>query len=725
MLQVSHDYRTGSVQVVDVPPPVLRPGGVLVRTVASLISTGTERGKIALARKSLLAKARERPDAVRQVIDTVRREGVLGAYRRVKHRLDQLAPLGYSAAGVVTGVGDGVSEYRVGDPVAVGGGGYANHAEILWVPRNLVARVPDGVDFGSAAFATVASIALHSLRLGGSGMAETVGVVGLGLIGQLAVRLALAAGCRVVACDPVVERGDLAALPGVSVGDLSSFASRVHGLSDGIGADVVLVTAASASSDPMRLAVDVVRDRGTVVVVGAVGMDLPRETLFRKEVAVVVSRSYGPGRYDAAYEERGVDYPVSYVRWTEGRNLGAVLWLLAKGRLDVAPLVSRRYPIAEAENAYEVLVGGDPSLIGVLLEYPEREAATPPAVAPRRLAASASRPDAGRARVGRVRLGWIGVGSFASNVLLPAFRAAGAEPVVVSSANGLSARDAVRRHGFRRAVASAVDVIHDPDVNVIVIATPHHLHTSLTLDALDAGKAVFVEKPLAIRMDEFERLAAEVPRGAPLFVGFNRRFSPHVQLVASWLAIRGGAATVAIRVNAGAVPRDSWIHDPDVGGGRLVGEGCHFVDLAGALLGLRPVGVRAMAVGRPDPAAELQDSFTIVLDFPDGSLVTVVYAAKGDTRLEKERVEVFADGWSAVIEDFTRTVLYRAGKRQVFRRRNAKGHREEVEAFVAAVRSGGPMPVAVDDLLASTAATLLAQRSVATVGERYSVSWGG
>lgn len=712
MLQVTQNYRTGSVEVVDVPPPALRPGGVIVRLACSLISTGTERGKVELARKSLVEKARERPDAVRQVLETVRREGIAATYRRVLHRLDRMTPIGYSAAGVVTEVGPGVTSLRAGDRVAVGGGGYASHAELVWVPQNLAARIPDGVSFEAASFSAVAAVPLHGLRLARIALGETVAVIGLGLLGQLAVRLARAAGCRVVGCDLLEARIRMAQVAGMQATDPDRFVDLVQQLTGGLGADTVLLTAAAASSEPLRLAAAAARARATVVAVGAVGLEVPREMFYRKELSLIVSRSYGPGRYDPAYEEKGTDYPVAYVRWTEGRNLAAVLSTLADGTLDVGPLISRRYPVAEATRAYEALLEDDPSLLGLVLEYP------PAKLEPsRRASRPAAAPTVSRSPLDVVGLGFIGAGSFASNVLVPALRATGAVRLVaVASASGLSAQDAVRRLKFERAVRGAEEIIADPAVNAVIIATPHHVHAEVAVAALEAGKAVFVEKPLAIAWEQLEAVRAVARPGSPLMVGFNRRFSPHVGRIVELAQRRVGAMMVVIRVNAGAIARESSLHDPDVGGGRLVGEGCHFVDLACCLVGAPPSAVRCVGVGAADAKAPLQDDFVVTLEFPDGSVASIVYTTRGDAAAGKERVEVLCDGWTVVVDDFDRSIVTRGGRRTVHRARGAKGHREEVAAFVAALRSGGPMPIPLDDLLASSAATLAARDSLGQGG---------
>jgi predicted dehydrogenase len=709
VLQVAQNYRTGSVDVYDVPAPALRSGGVLVRTRASLISTGTERGKIELARKSLLSKARERPDAIRQVVDSVRRQGIAATYRRILTRLDRLTPIGYSAAGEVIGVGEGVTGFRAGDGVSVGGGGYANHAEVVWVPQNLTALIPENVSFDQACFATVAAIPLHALRLATAGLGDTVGVIGLGLVGQLAVRLARAAGCRVVACDLHPKRVDVARQAGATASGPEEIEELVRQATHGRGVDAVLVTAASRTAAPIRLAGAIARERAKVVAVGALALDIPRELYYRKELEIVVSRSYGPGRYDPVYEEKGLDYPVSYVRWTEGRNLGAVLELIAAKALDVTPLISRRFPIAEAVQAYEALLADDPGLLGVVLEYPDRPAETPVRTA-RLDGLGVPRSGAPRGPIG---IGLIGAGSFASNVLLPALKSCGGVKfTAVASASGLSAHDAVRRHGFARALENATAVIADNDVDAVIVATPHHLHASVALQALAAGKPVLVEKPLTINWDQMDRVRASVGPDSPLLVGFNRRFSPHTARVREMLRRRRGAAIITVRVNAGTIPPDNWIHDPQVGGGRLIGEGCHFIDLCTGLLGLAPVAVSATAVSGTDADTPFEDNFVAVLRFQDGSVGTIVYSSKGDARLAKERVEVFCDGWSAVIDNFDRTELYIEGRHISHRDRGAKGHREEVAGFLDAVRTGHQMPISVADILASTAATLGAATSL-------------
>jgi len=620
----------------------------------------------------------------------------------------------------VCAVGAGVSSLRVGDRVAVGGTGYANHAEVLWVPENLTVRIPDDVEYDEAAFATIASIPLHALRLSEAGVGDVVAVIGLGLIGQLALRLAIAGGCSVIGCDLYEERIELARRTGVPGATAEQFGELVHHLTGGAGADAVIVTAASPSSRPIRLAGEVSRDRARIVAVGAVQLDVPRELFYRKELSLTVSRSYGPGRYDRQYEEKGVDYPTPYVRWTEGRNLSAVVGLLASKRLRVRDLVSHRYPIAEADEAYQLLLQDRGGPIGVILEYPADVSREP--VTSNVMAAGSPRVRHVQAPSDRIGIGLIGAGSFASNVLIPTLRRVGnVRFVSVASASGLSAYDAFRKYGFVRTANTAQDLIEDPEVDAVVIATTHDMHTPLVIDALNAGKPVFVEKPLAINWAQRDALLAAISPDAPLLVGFNRRFSPHVKIVQALLSARQGAAVVSIRVNGGTIPRESWVHDPDVGGGRLVGEACHFIDLCTALLSAQPRAIRATSVGTPDADAGLWENFVVTMDFPDGSIACVVYASKGDTRLGKERVELFCDGWSAIIDNFDSTIVFRDGRRRTYRAKAQKGHAEEIAGFVAAVGGGLAMPVSLNDLLMSTAATLAARDSALAGGEPVSL----
>jgi predicted dehydrogenase/threonine dehydrogenase-like Zn-dependent dehydrogenase len=726
MKQLVREPGSGVLRVEAVPAPVVRAGGVLVRTAYSVISIGTERTKLEFGRKSLLGKARARPDQVRQVLDVVRREGVASAYRKARHRLTAFTPLGYSSAGVVVGVGEGVREFRVGDRVACAGAGYANHAELNWVPQNLVVPVPEGVALEGAAFATLGAIALQGVRQAGVELGENVVVIGLGLLGQLTVQLLRAAGVRPIGVDVDAARVELAAgLGALGVERRDDVVDRVRVATGGIGADAVIITAATSSEDPMRLACELARQRGRVVVVGEVPIRVPRSPAYEKELEVRLSRSYGPGRYDPSYEEGGHDYPVGYVRWTEGRNLGEFVRLLAAGSLDLAPLITHRYDFADAVAAYNTLSGAEgKGALGVVLRYPEE--ATPE---PRRIelagggagaAEDGSAPDGAQraggagtsrgerpARRSRVGIGLVGAGGFASGVLLPELRRLDVELRGVATASGLTARDAAEKHGFRYMAGSADEILADPEVEAVIIATRHDEHARLAAEALRAGKAVFVEKPLALDDESLDEVLGAAATGGLLMVGFNRRFAPATVFLRERLARLAGARVVQIRVNAGAIPPDSWVHDPVVGGGRLLGEGCHFVDLALYLAGSPAVEVSASALGGADPAAPLRDNVQVTLHCADGSLASVLYTSKGDPRSGKERVEVYAGGATGVIDDFRRAEFW-SGRRERWKGTQDKGHAAELRAFIEAVRSGGAAPIPLAELENSSRATLRA-----------------
>jgi predicted dehydrogenase/threonine dehydrogenase-like Zn-dependent dehydrogenase len=708
MKQIVQGSGTGSIRLSDVPAPLLRPGGVLVRTRHSVISIGTERMKLDFGRKSLLGKARERPDHVRTVIDTARREGLASTYRKVRSKLDALSGLGYSLAGVVEAVGDGVTTIQVGDVVACAGADYANHAEIVWVPENLTVVVPDGVPTQSAAFATIGAIALHGVRQAEVRLGEVVAVIGLGLIGQLTIQLLEAAGARPIGIDVDESRVALARQHGaVAVERSGDVEGTVDVVTGGIGVDAVIITAATSSVDPIRISGRITRDRGRVVVVGAVPMDVPRSPYYEKEIEVRISRSYGPGRYDPSYEEKGHDYPVGYVRWTERRNLEEFLRLVGSGAVRLDDLITHRYPFAEAEQAYADLTSGGSSALGVVLEYPARAG-----VEARRISVAGSTPSTSARRgAARPGIGLIGAGSFATGTLLPLLAKLPVTLQSVTTARGVSARDAGEKFGFRYLAASPDELFADPDVHAVVIATRHAEHADLALRALQAGKAVFVEKPLALDETSLDAVAAAAAGGPPLLVGFNRRFAPATAFVQDRMGDVAGARVIMIRANAGDIPADSWVHDPAAGGGRLVGEGCHFIDLAAALAGGPIESVHATGIGGADPAARLQDNFSVALRFADGSVGTVVYTSKGDPRAGKERVELHAGGRTAIIDDFRRAEVW-TGRRETWKGGQDKGHAAQLKAFVEAVSTGASAPVALAALRNSSLATLRALRSL-------------
>jgi len=701
MRQLIQSYRTGEMKVEEVPGPAVRPGGVVVRTVRSLVSAGTEKMIVDLARKSLLAKARARPDLVRKVIDTARKQGIANTLRKVQTKLDTPIPLGYSSAGVVVEVGESVHEYRVGDRVACAGAGYANHADYNYVPRNLLARIPDGVGMEAGAFATVAAIALQGVRQTQPSLGERVAVLGLGLIGQLTVQMLRANGCRVLGFDPNPARARLAEELGAHAGVAEDLEAAALRFSDGEGMDAVVVAASSPSSGPLEQAGEISRLRGRVVVVGLVGMEVPRSLYYRKELDLRMSMSYGPGRYDPDFEERGFDYPIAHVRWSEQRNLQAVLDLVADGRLRVEPLVTHRFGIERALDAYELISSGREPYLGVLLEYGADDEKPEPVAPSLRLRTEPRAKD-------RLGIGLVGAGGFGQSVLLPALKAAGGnEPIAIASAGGSTARRIGEQYGFRVATSSADEVIGDPDVDVVFVLTRHDLHAPLVVRALEAGKHVFTEKPLALSREELDAIAAaRAGARGDVMVGFNRRFAPLVAKLQEHFRGRSHPLVMSYRINAGLIPREHWVHDPVEGGGRILGEACHFVDLLHALAGAPPVRVFAECIAG-GARFRGDDNVVATLRFADGSVGTVTYTAAGDDRVAKERLEVFGEGGVAILDDFRSLELARGGRTRSERAANQdKGFTEEMRRFLAAVRAGGPMPIRFEESLASSRATL-------------------
>jgi len=715
MRQVVQNYRTGKLSVEDVPAPALRPGGLLIRTSCSAVSAGTERSKVELARKNLIAKAMARPDQVRKVIDTVRREGLAATYHKVLNKLDSLSPLGYSTAGRVVAVGPGCERFTVGDHVACAGAGHANHAEVVWAPGNLCAPIPEGVDLAEAAFACIGAIALHGVRQAEVRLGEVVAVIGLGVLGQLTVQLLKASGCRVIGIDVDPWKVQVASKSGadLALARADDVVAQVSAISRGRGADAVIITAAAQTNDPFVLAGELARDRAHIVLVGAVPIEVPRSPYYEKELDVRLSRSYGPGRYDPIYEEKGLDYPIGYVRWTENRNMEAFLGAIASKQISLAPLITHRFSLAEAESAYDLVAGVvDEPYLGIVLTYASAPAEEAPQAPEPILTAGADR------KVRSANIGFIGAGGFAGGTLIPILRSIpGVSLAKVCTAGGLSARDTAIRHQFAYSVSEPDEVLDDPMINVVVIATRHDSHAELVGRALERGKTVFVEKPLALSREQLGAVMQIARRRPMLMVGFNRRFSPHAERVRRAVAGCAGGLVINIRVSAGPIADDSWIHDPDVGGGRLLGEGCHFVDLAQYLAGSAPRRVHAAALGSADPASRLRDNFTIAIEFANGSLATILYTSKGDPALGKERIEVFRGGTSAVIDDFHTTTIMRGGRAERFRTKQDKGHREELTRFVGMATQGSPSPIPLEELEQSTLATIAAFESLSIHGD--------
>jgi len=702
MKQILQSLSSGKTIIEDVPAPVVRAGHLLIRSSVSLMSSGTERVLLEFSQASLLDKARQQPDKVRMVLDKVKADGIAPTIRSVRAKLDQPLSLGYSNSGTVIEVGAGVSGFEVRDRVVSNG----HHAEIVCVPANLCARIPTDVDSRTASFTVLGSIALQGIRLLPPAIGENIVVTGLGLIGLLTVQLLRANGCNVLGIDPDTGRCQLAVSFGASTccllaGEDPLDAARQ--LSMGRGVDGVIITASTKSNEPVHQAATMCRKRGRIVLVGVTGLELSRADFYEKELSFQVSCSYGPGRYDPAYEEKGQDYPFGFVRWTEQRNFEAVLGLMASGDLDVTSLISHRFSIEDAGSAYEVLSKENP--LGILIEYP---AIAEAAIDSRISLASPGKSSNPAAPVVVI----IGAGNYASQVLIPAFKVTSARLATLVSAGGVSSVHVGKKYGFEQAGTDVDAAIADPDVNTVVIATRHDSHAALTCQALRHGKHVFVEKPLVVtrgQLDEVIEAYGEAAAGehAPVvMVGFNRRFAPQIVKLRELLSSVSEPKSFVLIVNAGEIPADHWVQDREQGGGRIIGEGCHFVDLLRFLAGSPICRVHAVMMGNAAGLSVRDDKASITLEFEGGSFGTVHYLANGHRSYPKERLEVFCRGAVVELDNFRKMAGFGwPGFRKMNLRRQDKGNKACVAAFVQAIEQGLPSPIPFDEIVEVTRAT--------------------
>ncbi len=701
MKQLLQNIKNGQAVVAEVPVPTPRKGMALVKTAASLVSAGTERMVVEFAEKNLVGKARSRPDLVKQVIDKALREGLINTAQAAFNKLDEPMALGYSSAGTIVELGENMDGFHVGQRVACAGGGYASHAEYAVVPRNLLAPIPDELDFESAAFATLGAIALHGFRLADPKLGETVAVIGVGLLGLMTMQIAEAAGCHAIGIDVDPKRVKLAESLGLSACSRDRAEDSVQAFTANRGADSVVICADTPSNDPVTLAGSIARDRANIVATGAVGLEFPRKIYFEKELSFINSRSYGPGRYDPLYEEGGVDYPIGFIRWTEGRNLEAVVDLLASGKLDVKPLITHRLPIEQAEEAYEIITGKrEEPFIGVVLTYGDVDTLERSNV----ITLKNLQPS----NVQTCKLGVIGAGLYANATLLPVLKKTEIELVGIASAGGLKAQHSAQKFGFGYATSSADEIISDEKVNTVAILTRHDLHSELVIKALEAGKHVFVEKPLAVNAEQLAQVEEALTHHSSLMtVGFNRRFAPLAQELSAFYADRVEPLHIHYRINAGYIPLKHWLHDPEQGGGRIIGEGCHFIDFVTFLVGASPVSVSAHAL--PDNGKYREDNVSMTFTFPDGSIGVVDYLANGDKSVPKERVEVFGGGKVATLNDYRSLEMVHNGHRKTIKNRlgQDKGWKDEMLALAEAVKSGEP-PIPYEQLIGVTKASFAA-----------------
>ena len=707
-----------TLKVEEVPAPALHPQGLLVANHVSLISPGTEKTTAMIMQKTLAGKAMDRPDLVKRILDKIHKDGLIDSMRRVFDRLDTPTALGYSCAGTVHEVGPKVDAFSVGDRVACAGQNYASHAEVVFVPKHLCVRIPEGVDFEEASFVTLGAIALQGVRQAEPCLGERVAVIGLGLLGQLTVQLLKASGCQVLGSDLDPTKNDLARSLGAdAVAVFSDLTEAAMAFTEGRGVDAVIIAASTRENGPVQIAGAIARKKGRVVVVGAVGMTVPREAYYLKELEIRLSTSYGPGRYDPDYEERGRDYPFGYVRWTENRNMDAFLSLLQQRKVSVKPLVTHRFPIQEAEQAYVLLKKHTEPHLGILISYPSAETG----------------PNLGRVveivagkRLGQLNLGIIGAGHHVRDWLLPSLLEWKAVQIrAVCTATGSHAKALAEKTRTAYCTTDYREILKDEAIQAVLIGTRHDTHAEIVIEALQAGKHVFVEKPLCLTEEELDRIALvyreKASKGIHLMVGFNRRFSPHAEKARAFFSGRKESLVMSYRVNAGSLPEEHWIQDPEVGGGRILGEACHFVDYMQSLCGAPPVTVFAQRVGCHTGGPRDEQSI-LSLAFGDGSIGAVVYAAGGDPALAKERFEVFGEGKALAMDDFEVTEFYAKGQRGMYRSgKRDKGFQEEMNLLVTNLTRGNGAAMPFHQIEAVTRACLLAAKSLRT-GRPYEIS---
>lgn len=703
MLQIVQYQKNGKMVVEKLPAPTCLEGGILIQTAFSLISAGTEKTSVTNSQGSLLSRAKKQPDQVKLVIDTIKKQGLVSTFQRVKSKLDSFKSLGYSASGIV--LESRCDEFKPGDRVAVAGAGYANHAEFITVPKNLAAKIPENVDFSAAAYTTVATIAMQGVRQADPRLGETVAVIGLGLIGLITVQILKAAGCKVIGMDINTDLFEMAEKSGCDMicPSSSSSISSILAFTNGIGCDSVILTASTSSSQPIQLAMEIARPKSNVVIVGALGLNLQRHPFYKKEINLKISSSYGPGRYDAFYEEYGHDYPVAYVRWTENRNMQSILTLMSQRKLDLALLTSHVFPIQNSTEAYTIITGEQKvKFMGILISY---DLASKEINRTLRLKNTHPSTD-------KINLAFVGLGQFATNYLLPTIKSSGANLIAVANSTSVNSLTSAKQHGFALSSTEALEVIGNPDVNTVFVATRHDMHAAFVVASIAHGKAVFVEKPLCTTNEQLNQIKVMMQmRNGRVMVGFNRRFSKPFQKIQSVFAQRTEPMAISYRVNAGTIPKSHWVHSPE-NGGRIIGEACHFIDVMCYLTNSTPEKVYAECISANSQDLTNADSFVATIKFKDGSIGKLEYLANGDSSLPKEYCEVFCEKKTAIMHNFDKVDVFSSGSKNSFNFDGKKGIEEEVKQTLSAIKEAKAMPIPFDVIEAVTKTTFAINSSL-------------
>lgn len=700
MLQVIQYQKTGEITVEELPVPKVKEGFVLVKNLYSLISAGTERSSVETAQASIIGKAKSRPDLVKQVADNIKREGLLSTYQKVKNRLDNYKELGYSSAGIV--VESRVEGFNKGDRVACAGAGYASHAEVICVPKNLVAKVPDNVSFNEAAFTTVGSIALQGVRQTNVKIGEYVAVIGLGLIGLITVQLLKASGCSVIGLDINSNNFDLAKSFGCDDCMSSQYSSlrQIESFTKGNGVDSVIITASTKSNEPVELSISMARKKARIVIVGAVKMDFPRSGFYEKELEVVQSCSYGPGRYDQSYEEKGFDYPIGYVRWTENRNMYAILEFLSQRKLTFNPLITHIFKLEDALKAYDIITGKlNEKYLGILIEYQKE---IPTLDFKQKINRKSSNTNSTKSDL---VIGFIGAGNFAQSYLIPPIKKLDIRLKMVATSKPINSKSVAEKFDFENFTTNASEICHDKEINTVIIATHHNSHAGYVIDALKSGKNVFVEKPLAVNKEELKiiedlYLNSEVK----LMTGFNRRFSEPFCEIKNFFNNRREPLVLNYRINAGFVPKAHWYQDKS-NGGRIIGEVCHFIDALQFFTNSEPLRVYAECIASNNVQITNEDNVNITIAFKDGSLGTISYLANGDASLPKEYLEIFGENSIAIMDNFKVLRLMRNRKSKIKKFNGDKGHTNEIRSFINSIKDDKESPISFYSMYLTTLTT--------------------